>query len=152
MMKLIIAIAALALMVWAAVGVKYYLDNRVELVELDSRVDFDGKIDAKAAQLKQWEIRTLNYAISKNEGAIKRIHVLIEPEDPDAALHENSTLAFNMLLRLSNEGSVEVPKRTIRRKQLAELVYQQVESLVASVERLSSMPELQDKNITRFIN
>jgi hypothetical protein len=152
MMKLIIAVAALVMLVWAAVGVKWFLENRQETVELDSRVTFDGAVGKQGADLKQWEVRTLNYAVSKNEDLIKRISVIIEQKHPERELTGNSTLSLEMFLRLMNGSSVEIPKRQIRRNQLADMVYRQTESQMKSYEDLSKRPELRDKNITRIIN
>jgi hypothetical protein len=47
---------------------------------------------------------------------------------------------------------VELPKRRIRRGRLAELVYNLVEGQLESIKKLTSMPELKDKNVTRIVN
>ncbi|MDK2955201.1 MAG: hypothetical protein PWQ57_697 [Desulfovibrionales bacterium] len=150
--KVILAVAVLAVTVWVGIGVKYMMDNHVEIAELDSRVAFGGDLDKNNVNLQQWEIRTLNYAVSKNEELLNNIYVILNPEDPGQSLNENSTLHFQLSLTLANQGMVEIPERNIRRGQLAELVYNLVEAQLASIKKLRSMPELKDKNVTRVIN
>jgi hypothetical protein len=150
--KVILAVAVLTVTVWVGIGVKYMMDNHVEIVELDPRVAFKGDLDKNSVKLQQWEIRTLNYAVSKNEDVLDNVSVILELEDPEQAVNENSTLDFQLDLTLSNSGLVELPKRRIRRGRLAELVYNLVEGQLESIKKLTSMPELKDKNVTRIVN